>query len=112
VSTENSNVPSFSEEEGQKEHNTLHHPDSPVDTLPGQHEKPSTEGSTVADQPGRTGPGTGDGTDTRPLGDPDAPQGTGPEVVPGGNITAPASERPAPAGEIRTSWAESGDYKQ
>lgn len=55
----------------------------------------------------RVGPGTGDGVDTRPLGDPDAPQGTGPEV-PGGNITSPAAERPAPAGKVRTSWAEQG----
>lgn len=51
----------------------------------------------------RVGPGTGDGEDSRPLGDPNAPQGTGPE--------SPTSEAPAPAGEIRKSWAESGDYK-
>jgi hypothetical protein len=54
----------------------------------------------------RVGPGTGDGLDTRPLGDPDAPQGTSQAEVPGGNMTAPAHLRPAPAGKVRTSWAD------
>lgn len=95
-------------------HNTLK--DAPVrsegDTLPGQQEVNDDENgtptvATLGAATDRVGPGTGDGSDTRPLGDPAAPQGTGPEV-PGGNITAPAAERPAPAGKVRTSWAEQG----
>lgn len=80
-----------------------------------EHHEPKDATVAVGSDPGRVGPGVGDGVDTRALGDPNAPQGTGapgqPDV-PGGSITAPAAERPAPAGEIRTSWAESGDYKQ
>ena len=64
----------------------------------------------VSNNAGRVGPGSGDGLDSRPLGDPTAPQGTGPEVP--GQATPPVELRPAPAGKVRTSWAESGDYKQ
>jgi hypothetical protein len=77
--------------------------------LPGQKEVSDTGTPTVAvlpTQADRIGPGTGDGQDTRPLGDPNAPQGTSQAEVPGGNITAPAHLRPAPAGKVRTSWAD------
>lgn len=70
-------------------------------------ELPTTNTAPITD---RIGPGTGDGTDSRPLGDPNAPQGSGPEV-PGQALGAPET-RPAPAGEVRVSHAESGDYSK
>jgi hypothetical protein len=78
----------------------------------GQTKLPDPKDRTVAAvaSDGRVGPGTGDGVDTRPLGDPSAPQGTGPEVP--GQATPPVHLRPAPAGEIRVSHAESGDYSK
>lgn len=76
------------------------------DILPGQ-EPAEKEGeathAVLGIAPDRVGPGTGDGDDTRPLGDPNAPQGTGREVP--GQQTPPAELRPAPAGKVRTSWA-------
>lgn len=84
------------------------------DTVPfGDGNRPSETGvrnTEAPSSPDRVGPGTGDGTDTRPLGDPNAPQGTGPEV-PGQALVAPEN-RPAPAGEVRVSHAESGDYSK
>lgn len=115
-------TPEFDDTPPSKEHeNTLQQTNTDVDKVkPGQaslteHHEPKDATVAVGSDPGRVGPGTGDGVDTRALGDPNAPQGSGapgqPDV-PGGTITAPAAERPAPAGEVRTSWAESGDYKQ
>lgn len=121
MTTENTNLPKFADEPAPKgeQVNTLPDTDRSVDEVkPGQkplenhHEPAPGATQAILDAPGRVGPGTGDGVDTRALGDPNAPQGTGPDEVPGGTITAPAAERPAPAGEVRTSWAESGDYKQ
>lgn len=82
------------------------------DTVPLGDGNPPSESAPNANAPtsDRVGPGTGDGVDTRPLGDPNAPQGTGPEV-PGQSLAAPEN-RPAPAGEVRVSHAESGDYSK
>ena len=84
----------------------------PSDLPPGHASAPTKEpeGATVAAPVGRVGPGTGDGVDTRPLGDPAAPQGSGPEVP--GQATPPVELRPAPAGKVRVSHAESGDHLQ
>lgn len=85
--------------------------DSPANSLPqgGLTDHKSVEkGPDNTLTPDRTGPGTGDGLDSRPLGDPNAPQGTSRDEVPGGNIPAAPADRPAPAGEVRTSWAEQG----
>lgn len=78
--------------------------------LPTTSPEQQAEKSLAQGAPDRIGPGTGDGTDSRPLGDPNAPQGTGPEV-PGQALGAPET-RPAPAGEVRVSHAESGDYSK
>lgn len=106
---EQNNIPSFEGPSIVRPSNATLGEQEQKDTLPGEKntdvDQPAPTASTAPD---RVGPGTGDGLDSRPLGDPDAPQGTSREEVPGGNIPAAVADRPAPAGEVRTSWAEQG----